>query len=234
MRADLVGDRVEPRHAGLRVERDGRVQAVPKMLRQMRLIQRAGFLDQPIEVFQVERADPAVLAEHRVGHEEVRVQVGIARHRHGKRLGDLVAVLLHRHRQRRAGGMVVEGDPGGVPRVPAGLPALALGGPRDVMLEVDDGLVRRVAMRLPDGGLLGRRGERPGHADRLVRRQGEVHRAERDALLLHAGLGVGVLAEGRIVFAGDLLAVGPPPGEERADFFPREGPLRIDPQAFRR
>ena len=160
------------------------------------------------------------------------MQVGIARHRHRNHLGDHLPVLLHRHCQRRAGRVVVEGDPADMPRLESLSAAIADAGATDDGLQIGHGLVRGVAVGLPDSGLLGRRGERPGNRHALVRRQGEVVGADGNQLFRLPGALVGDGAHFGIVLALDLLTVGPPPGQHRADLFPGRGPLGVEAQAL--
>ena len=226
MRADRVGNGVEPRHAGLRVERDGGAQAISEVLCQVRLVECPDLLHRALQLRRIEGADAARVAEHGVGHEDVRVQVRITRHRHRNHLGDRLPVFLHRHCQRRAGRVVVEGEPADMPRLEPLPAAIADAGATDDGLQIGHGLVRGVAVGLPDSGLLGRRGERPGNRHALVRRQGEIVGADGNQLFRLPGALVGDGAHLGIVLALDLLAVGPPPGQHRADLFPASGPAR--------
>ena len=91
MRADRVGNGVEPRHAGLRVERDGGAQAISEVLCQVRLVEGPASFTAPCSCAVSRAPTRPVLAEHGVGHEDVRVQVRITRHRHRDQLGDLSA-----------------------------------------------------------------------------------------------------------------------------------------------
>ena len=104
-----------------------------RLLREMRLIQRAGFLDQPIELFRVERADPAVLAEHRVGTRKCVCRSGSPGTGTGSASVTVLAVLLAPPSSvsgARYGGRRRSSRRAPRPSPPA---ALALGGATDVI-----------------------------------------------------------------------------------------------------
>ena len=145
-----------------------------------------GFEDQAGDRRCIERSDPAALAEHRVGNQEMRVQVGVA----GRRLFLLqlhdLAIADTDHDAARS--VVGELQPRDMARLGAILAVLPDASLPDVLGDSGHRLARCFEMRIEDLRLLDRIGESPGDRDRLVGCRAEVIGADRVTEVALAGL----------------------------------------------